>query len=134
MDLLIIKRFVVPDPASPELLFQQKDHNKLLVKVLSWSEWGYHFSSACLWSFAKPKHLRDRYRGRNLSNEPHSFVDVRSPLMKRGWGKLEPKSYSDGYKHNSNSWGVIHLCIDKTVHNFLKLDLPPDEPYSQEKS
>ncbi|BAH91664.1 Os02g0443000 [Oryza sativa Japonica Group] len=26
--------------------------------------------------------------------------DVRSPLMKRGWGKLEPKSYSDGYKRN----------------------------------
>lgn len=54
--------------------------------------------------------------------------------MKRGWGKLEPNSYSDGYKRNWNSWGVIHLCIDKTIHYFLKLDLPPpDKPYSQDK-
>ncbi|KAJ0716148.1 putative H(+)-transporting two-sector ATPase [Helianthus annuus] len=37
---------------------------------------------------------------RNLSNEPHSFVYVRSPLMRRGWGKLEPNSYSDEYERN----------------------------------
>ena len=42
--------------------------------------------------------------------------------MRRGWGKLEPNSYSDEYKRNWNSWGVIHLCIDKTIHYFLKLD------------
>ena len=48
--------------------------------------------------------------------------------MRRGWVKLEPNSYCDEYKHNRNSWGVIHLCIDKTIHYFLKLDLSPGLP------
>ena len=51
--------------------------------------------------------------------------------MKRGW--LEPNCYSDGckryfhssysdrYKHNGNSKGVIPKCIYKTIHYFLKL-------------
>ncbi|GJT29809.1 hypothetical protein Tco_0910084 [Tanacetum coccineum] len=47
-------------------------------------------------SFAKIKFVKPR----NLSNEPHSFIYVRSPLMRRGWGKLEPNSYSDEYERN----------------------------------
>lgn len=38
---------------------------------------------------------------------------------------IKPNSYSNEYERNWNSWGVIHLCIDKTIHYFLKLDLFP---------
>uniref|UniRef100_A0A8S0XAA4 Uncharacterized protein n=1 Tax=Spirodela intermedia TaxID=51605 RepID=A0A8S0XAA4_SPIIN len=41
-------------------------------------------------SHSKPcMRLSSRTAPKNLSNEPHSFVYVRSPLMKRGWGKID---------------------------------------------
>lgn len=114
MDLFIIKRFVVPDPSK----------SSVLVRV------GIAFIFCMSMEFWKIQRF-----DRNFSNEPHSFVYVRSPLMRRGWGKLEPNSYIRYYRMSAIEIpGEFYICVlIRPFTLLLKLLKPPDKPYSQEK-
>jgi len=111
MHLFLIKRFVVPDPASPLNCYLNK--SKLCLGPSGDSLSLLHVHEVL--QNTKISEI-DREVVISRTNQPHSFVYVISPLMRRGWGKLEPNSYSDEYKRNGNSWVLIHLCIEKTDH------------------
>lgn len=78
-----------------------------------------YFSAACPWSFGKSKNLKQIQR-QEFVEQTGLLCIHRESIDEKVWGMPEPNSYGDEYRNNGNSWGFIHLCIDKTMHYFLK--------------